>query len=37
MTIPAIVERFIVVHLEEHVGQLDGIVARRDSGGSPRA
>jgi hypothetical protein len=37
MTIPAIVERFIVVHLEEHVEQLDAIVARRDSGGSPTA
>jgi hypothetical protein len=37
MTIPAIVERFIVVHLEEHVEQLDGIVARRNSGGSPAA
>jgi hypothetical protein len=37
MTIPAIVERFIVVHLEEHVEQLDGIVARRDSGGGPAA
>jgi hypothetical protein len=31
MTIPAIVERFLVVHLEEHVDQLDGIVERRES------
>jgi hypothetical protein len=29
MTIPAIVERFIVGHLEEHVVQLDEIVAKR--------
>jgi hypothetical protein len=28
MTIPAIVERFIVGHLEEHVTQLDEIVAK---------
>jgi hypothetical protein len=32
MTIPAIVERFVVGHLEEHVAQLDALVAARSEG-----
>jgi hypothetical protein len=32
MTIPAIVERFLVGHLEEHAAQLDALLAARQGG-----